>query len=190
MANLREDGMAIRLKSNFSSAFFLIFISTFASAQNTKQPVAIVIRAPQSAKSGSVIKVDITMTNVSNRAVKGRFESAIHGELNFDIEVLDSERKPAPQTCYMRAIGGLDRGNCPDFMMRTHRGAGQDSIAPGETIKGSSNLNELFELRPGTYTVQVSWFELRPTYNNAQAPRSPNAAPVVKSNLISVTVTP
>lgn len=74
-------------------------------------------------------------------------------------------------------------------MMRTHKGAGEDSLAPGEAIKGSSDLNELFELRPGAYTVQVSWFEKRPTYN-AQAPRSPNAAPVVKSNPVSVTVTP
>lgn len=107
IADCRIQWERLAPQPNFSSAFFLIFMRAFAFAQNTKQPVAIVISAPQSAKSGSVIKVDITMTNVSNRAVKGRFESAIHGELKFDIEVLDSERKPAPQTCYMRAIRGF-----------------------------------------------------------------------------------
>jgi len=159
-------------------------------AQNVEPPVSIVIRAPQNIKVGSTVKLDITMTNVSNRVVEGHFESAIRGELNYDIEVRDSKGKSAPETCYMKAVDGLDRGTCPDFILRTHKGIGEDSLKPGEAIKGSADLNELFDLQPGTYTIQASWFEKRPNYRASKKPGHPTGVVVAESNVVTVTIIP
>jgi hypothetical protein len=164
-------------------------LGSITPAQNAKSAVANVINAPESAKVGSALKLEITMTNVSNRAVKGHFESILHGELNYDIEVRDTEGRLAPETCYMKAIRGSDRGTCPDFIIRTHKGAGEDSLEPNKELKGSANLNELFAFRPGVYTVQVSWFEKRTPYGNWQKSRVPSDSPTIKSNIVSVNVT-
>jgi hypothetical protein len=130
------------------------------------------------------------MTNVSNRVVAGYFSESNHGEFNYDFDVRDSEGKSAPKTCYMKAEEGLDRGSCPDFITRTHKGIGDDLINPRESIKGSAELSELYDLKPGAYRVQLSWWEHRVRYRDPQKPRPPTGAVVVKSNTITVTITP
>jgi hypothetical protein len=182
--------MRIPLKS-IPVAFAVLFAITLTViAQNAKPPVSITINAPQTVKVGSKIRLDVTMTNISNHVVHGHFEDLAHGELNFDFDVRDSQGQPVPQTCYMKGAQGADRGSCPEFIFRTHKGYGDDLLKPGETITASADLIDLYDLQPGTYTVQVSWFEGRTRYRNPQQPRPPNGTAVAQSNIVSITVTP
>lgn len=182
--------MRIPLKSIPAGFAILFAITLTVIAQSAKPPVSITIDATQTVKAGSKIPVDVTMTNISHHVVHGHFEDLAHGELNFDFDVHDSQGQPVPETCYMKGVEGADRGSCPEFIFRTHKGYADDLIKPGQTITASANLSELYDLQPGTYTVQVSWFEGRTRYRNPQQPRPPNGTPVAQSNIVSITVTP
>jgi hypothetical protein len=185
-----EARMGVSLKL-FPFSIAALFAITFPGlAQSAKPPVSIVISAPQAVRAGSKIKMDVTLTNVSNHGVIGYFEDVSHSEFNYDFDVRDSEGKPAPETRLMRAEKGLDPGPGPHIWITTHLGVGGYRVKPGESIKGSADLSELYNLQPGTYTVQLSWWENRARYRDPQKPRPPAGAVVAKSNTITVTITP
>jgi hypothetical protein len=171
--------------------FAILFaIALTGVAQSDKPPVTITVSAPQTGKLGSKIQLDIVLTNVSNHIVGGYFEDLSHGELNFDFDVRDSQGQTVPETCYMKAVEGAPRGSCPDYILRTHKGFSEDSIKPGETVTASADLSQLYDLQPGTYTVQLSWFEKRTRYRDPLKSRPPAGVITAKSNIATVTVTP
>src|ERR1700740_1705112 len=182
--------MRMPLKSIPVGFATLLAITLTVIAQSAEPPVSITINAPQTVKVGSKIRLDVTMTSLSNHVVHGHFEDLAHGELNFDFDVHGSQGQPVPETCYMKAVEGADRGSCPEFIFRTHKGYADDLIKPGQAITASANLSELYELPPRTYTVQVSWFEGRNRYRNPQQTRPPNGPAVAQSNIVSIIVIP
>jgi hypothetical protein len=140
-------------------------------------------------KVGSTIDLKITLTNVSSKGIIGNFEEVTHSERNYDFDVRDGDGNSAVLTPYMKAIEGLDQGEGPRYIIRSHIGGGGCLVKPGEKIVGNADLTQLYVLRPGTYSVQVLWWELYGRYHDPQKLRPPAGTVVVKSNVITVKIT-
>lgn len=96
-----------------------------------------------------------------------------HGEYLYDLTVLDSHGQKAPRSEYFQ---GLKDQN-GDFRAGVGLNGGVVMKRPGESITSWIDLNELYELKPGKYTVQV--------YQNDSI-----AKMTAKSNILTITVTP
>jgi hypothetical protein len=129
--------------------------------------------SPRSAKAGSNFAVEVDLTNTTSKPIGVPVCLGMSVECNFDIDLRDSQGKPALETRYLKAVRGEPTG--PPLLISAPSIAGKGA-QPGETIKFASNLPELFYLwRPGTYTIQVS--------------RS-DSETVVKSSPVTFTVEP
>jgi hypothetical protein len=179
------------------------------SAQKTRPEFSIAISAPPIVKVGTPISVKITVTNTSNHVIA--FDRWDVGQRDFNIEIVDLQGNPAPSTKYMKATRGEDQGPGPQVVF-----AGslvQTDLKPGEALKETADLKELFDLEPGKYTVHL-WrrdfqeghvtsgvttkpedMDLsKPPQEGISQPNPPRAAAkpkaVAKSNMITITVTP
>jgi hypothetical protein len=61
-------------------------------------------------------------------------------------------------------------------------------VKPGEKIVGNADLTQLYVLKPGTYSVQVFWWEHYARYHNSRQSRPAAETVVVKSNVIYVKI--
>ncbi len=167
-----------------------------ALGQDSKPSFSIFIAVPQTIKTGSSAILDITLTNTSNRAITLSTGTNSEGEMNFDIDVRDSEgKRAAPRPEAWPLSGHL----------------GYVNLQPGEKLKVSANVGKLFDLRPGSYSVQVIRSEgadrlvlpqqrqsdlRRSEVPQTAQPQSAQPQPVapigtaIKSNTITVTLVP
>jgi hypothetical protein len=157
------------------------------SSQTAKPSFSITITAPPAIKAGAEAKVEIEVKNISNHAITFGADDLSHSEKNFAFEVRDSAGKLAPETRYMKAVNGEEQGPGPQMVILNHLGSA--TLKPGETLKGTANLAELFELQPGQYTVQLWRAEGDHTIIDPAKPR-PATGPTVKSNIVTVSVNP
>jgi hypothetical protein len=142
-------------------------------ARSSLARFSITITAPKTViKSGSPVVVELILTNISKRNLTLEDRSPM---CDYVVEVRDSANKLAPDTEYKRTLGC---GMGPTIIM-----SGRDSLLPlmpngsrGEQFV-VSQLSDMSQ--PGTYSVQIS----------RQIPKSLGGG-VVKSNTITVTVTP
>jgi hypothetical protein len=160
-------------------------------AQDLKPSFTISISAPNTVKAGSLARMDISLVNISNRTITLSTGNNTEGELNFDIDVRDSEgKRAAPKPDAWPLSGHL----------------GYVNLKPGEKLKASADVGKLFDLKPGSYSVQVIRAEgadrlvfpqqrqsdlrgpeaLQPAQPQPVAP----IGPAIKSNTITVTVVP
>ena len=184
----------------------LMQFSCICTAKGRKPTFSIAISAPQAVKKGSPIMVEITVTNVSNRAIHFDGEFPNQGERDFKIDVLDSQGNPAPETRYMKAIWGEDQGPAPTHIVLTGHRVQRD-LVPGQIWKEEADLTQVFILEPGTYKVRFSrpdfdsrMEQVSPNQAHSEAKNSPlpsNAQPppvkpkaVAKSNTITVNIVP
>lgn len=173
------------MKSSSLKVLLLIIVvgslvSLTVGGKSAKPYFSVTISAPQAVKVGSAAILNIAVTNTSSTTTP--FSSGYgedQGEFGCDFSVLTAEGKPAPETRYMKAVEGKDQGPGPQLVISTR--SLSTRLAPGESMKFRADLNKLFDLEPGKYTVQLSRFE------SAWEGR-PEA--VVKSNTITITVTP
>lgn len=158
----------------------VLLLSLTVSAEGAKPYFSVTISAPQSIKAGAEAIVNIAVTNTSNSAtVFSDGHSEDQGEFECDFNVLTSEGKSAPETRYMKAVKGEDQGPGPQLVISTK--SLSTRLAPGQALKFTADINKLFDLAPGKYTVQLSRFESA----GAEHP-----GVTVKSNTITVTVVP
>jgi hypothetical protein len=130
--------------------------------------------SPGNAKAGSNFVAEVDLTNTANKRIGFDVCLGMRVECNFDIDVRDSQGKPALETRYLKAVRGKPTGYT--LLLSSPSIAGK-SLEPGETIKFVSDLPELFYLwRPGTYTVRVS--------------RGDDNNPLATSNPVTFTVEP
>jgi hypothetical protein len=155
----------------------ILTVSLTATAESAKPYFSVTISAQQSVKASGAAIVNIAVTNMSKSTTA--FSSGFAGEFERDFNVLASDGRQAPETRYMKAVKGQDQGPGPQLVINTR--SLSTRLAPGEALKFSADLNKLFDLAPGKYTVQLSHFE------NAWA-EHPGA--MAKSNTISITVIP
>ena len=193
--------------------WFLLGIATLmlfcclGIAQNSMPTFSIAISAPETAKHGAAVMVNVTVTNVSNSTIHFDGDFPNHGERNFNIDVLDSQGNPAPETVYMKAIRGEDQGPGPTHIVIVGHLVQRD-LAPGATWKEEADLTTVFNLEPGTYKVRFSrpdfqddrMEQVSPKQTHSETKNSPlpsNAQPppvkpkaVAKSNTITVNIVP
>lgn len=174
------------MKSSSIKALVLTTIAVFslmsvpAFGKGAKPYFSVTISAPGSVKAGSAAIVNIAVTNTSSSTIA--FSSGYRedqGEFGCDFSVVTSEGKPAPETRYMKAVKGKNQGPGSQLVISTK--SLSTRLAPGEAMKFRADLNKLFDLQPGKYTVQLSHFE-RAWADHPEA--------VEKSNTITLTVVP
>lgn len=185
----------------------ILTISSTVLSEGSKLSFAITIKAPQSVKAGSKAFVDVKVTNVSNHVVSFGLVDVTRGEFDFDFEVRDSQGNLASETKYARAVKGEDQGIGSRIVIMTQ--SAQPDLKPGETLQFRADLSELFDLKPGKYTVQLTRAEgaylfsssqqredtdLKASHNVLHPPvlavPSPKNNLQVKSNMISIAVVP
>jgi hypothetical protein len=130
------------------------------------------------AKAGSELNVRIVLSNLSDKDLL-IYTSGL-GERDYTIRVLDKDGQEPPETRYFRAVRGKDTS---DPVSKTELvivgGGGFHGVRPGEVFDLTVDLNKLYFLKPGKYTVQVGMEHF------ADVSKTP-----VESNKITVIVTP
>jgi hypothetical protein len=186
------------------------------TAQVPAPPVSIAINAPENVKAGVPVEVGITVKNLSSVVIgipgdlyTERGEIRLRGEFSFDLDVQDAEGNSPPETDFMKAVRHEHDGPGSPFLEREP--SEYLALEPGDVVKGGTDLNKLFKLKPGKYTItlQRTRFEL-PRKSDlsglvGQPPPHPRAYggirtdpaqeppimhSVVTSNTITITVTP
>jgi len=143
-----------------------------------KPAYSLTVRAAQSeVQVGKPINVDITLTNISEKALSIAFERGGHNEFIYLIVVADQQGVEAPYTPYFRAVMGRRREpGDPDtdtgFSTRLL------TVQPSKSVTTQTDITLLYRLEaPGTYTVRVERFDK-------------SSGIRVKSNTVDLTVTP
>jgi len=166
-----------------ASAFLCILMGMFLPIGLPAVPGAdtafsIVITGPQKpVKAGSEVKVEIVLKNTSGRELTiGRTNAVSQAEFHYLIEVRDDQGHPAPDTEYGRRIMGRETKKRTILY-------GSDAfltLKPNGTLEDEAVASKLYDLsRPGKCLIQVS-----------RAVPKELGGGIVKSNFVSVTVTP
>ncbi|MGA9511658.1 MAG: hypothetical protein WBV55_23750 [Candidatus Sulfotelmatobacter sp.] len=172
--------MQTRLRGCLLTVTSLALLSP-GQAQEKQPSFSLTISAPQTVKAGAAVPLGITAKNLSSTPI--RFAIDISNNLAFDFlfSVKDSEGEDALETPYFQAVEGKDPHTT--YHSRMHK---DPSLSPGETLKLNMDLTQLFDFKPGKYTIQLS----RPQ-SHLPTPMEPTLyGPFVTSNIVSLTVTP
>ena len=182
------DHMSTRLQWLLVSLSIVALVSA-GRAQEEQLPFSITISAPLTVKTGS--KLAITVKNISGSPIDLGMTRSV--EFDFLYSVRDSEGKKAPETPLHEAIEGKEPHTSPHLVVWPRWPYLPTPLSPGQTLKFDEDLAKLFDLKPGTYTVQLS----RPTGPGSahrlpqpDQPRPEKTEPMVTSNTIKLTVTP
>lgn len=144
--------------------------------QTSKPRYSITIStAKTTVKRGSELRIQIVQKNTTDKDQMFWVEALAvsHGEYAYLIDVLRSDGKRPARSKYFREV----RDDAGNFMPGTAGNGALLSKKPGESVVSSLDLNQLYDLNPGKYSVQV--------YQNDNI-----AHVTVRSNIITVTVTP
>jgi hypothetical protein len=145
----------------------LLVASAASSAQNSTTPFTLSLEAVEnSVQTGSHVKVDITLRNSSKRSMHISYGLS---ELDYDLEVRDSQKRIAPETEYARKSKGKPYfSNDQVFYLQ-----------PGESLpKAPLVVSMFYDLsRPGNYKIQVSRTVLKELGGGT-----------IKSNVVSFTI--
>jgi hypothetical protein len=151
----------------FASACLIPLDQSEAQQANTpKAPFLLTINAKTPVKAGSAVEVKIRLTNISDRELNAStsFEEGLDSRYLYDIRDSDGrvvEKKERQHPIF-------------DESSRSH------TLKPGESRDGSSLVSKVYVMsQPGKYVFQLSL----PVSNDMKDG-------VVKSNKISITVTP
>ena len=146
---------------------FFLFVSLVLCQQTNKPPFKIAITAEHSTiAAGSDVEIDVSLTNTSDHDVyEGvMYMMGIDLDSTFRFEVRDEHGKMVPKRIY------------PYEELRTGKVIFR-TISAGETLTQPQTVSALYDLRkPGKYTIQVF--------------RGPFDKDEIKSNIVTVTVTP
>jgi len=159
------------MKISRKHVLILIVLAACAasSAKNSTAPFTLTLEAKENpVQPGSEVKVDIMLRNSSNRAM---YMSCGLSELDYALDVRDSQNRVPPETEYARKLKGRPYfSNDQVFYLQ-----------PGESLpKAQWVVSKFYDLtRPGKYTIQVS----------RAVPKEVGGG-TIKSNTITITVRP
>ena len=135
------------MKTSLKCALILFTLAVCAtsSTQSSAPPFALALEAEENpVKAGSEVKVDITLSNSSTRAMHISYGLT---ESDYAFEVRDSQNRIPPETEFARKAKG--RGFSSDQLFY---------VQPGENLpKALLVVSTFYDLsRPGNYKIQVS----------------------------------
>lgn len=153
-----------------SITFMTVIVAATALAQNDLEPFSIQINtSKQTVKAGSAVSIQILMTNTGSHEVDCTSTPKDDLDRAYQYDVRDSSGQ---------TVAAVER-NVPE---ESNGGWGRPrSIKPGETCEAFGEfISNSYDLsKPGTYSIQVS----------RRISSDPKDG-VVKSNIITITVTP
>jgi hypothetical protein len=162
--------MRIRFHLLLAGAIFGAAVA--GAAQTTPANFSIKIVARHDVvRTGSDVSVVVLLTNIANHELHyTTVDDDMFGDNGYVPKILDDAGKPVPLTKYGQMIANRT-------YLQGRRG--QVGVQPGETtVPHEISLSELYDLtRPGKYTIQMERMDK-------------DAKVRVKSNIITVTVTP
>jgi len=162
-----QDGEApkVRIKIPLGALFILtISLSLLVDAQSGQgqaiAPYSIVLNAPiVEVKAGSELKVRIVLTNLTDKELILDVDNGSRGEFDYTIRLLDKNGQEPPETRYLRAVRGEDTFDPVSKTELIIVGSnGFRAIKPRETLTHTMDLNKLYVLKPGKYTLHLEGF--------------------------------
>lgn len=150
---------------------------TGAGAKHPVASFSLHISTPEAVvKAGAAVPIDIVITNTSDHEIAiGRSNGPMQGEFHHELHVLDSSGKAVARTKWGHKLKG-EVGPGEDSVITFSDVIG--TLQPGQTLKDGLFANAIFDLtHPGKYTLQIERIDA-------------DTKAVVKSNVITVTVTP
>ncbi len=140
---------------------------------------SLAISAAQTAvKVGSEIKIDVTLTDTTGQAFLIAGDAGARGEFEYAVHVEDGNGHEPHETKYLRALRREDSGNAGDTTtLVINFSMGFRQAEPGRALKSEIHLDKLYDLPPGSYTVQVE-------------DADEESKIIVKSNKLKFTVSP
>lgn len=159
------------MKTTLSIILMLGFqFAALPAGLSAQEPLRIVISTRHPVVNpGNPIEMAVKLTNTSQQVIDTSTSLNMQTGLdaNLDIDIRSTSGVPALKKVYKHpelAAGQAYPGR---------------SLNPGQTLKEDFDLTRAYSLKPGQYTIQVSW----------SVPKNLGGG-VVKSNKITVTVTP
>lgn len=172
--------MPSSVRSVFCAAVAAVLVIGYASrAADPPQPFTISISTVQDTfKSGAEIMVGISLRNPSDKWIPVIGACAPKADVDsFRIEMEDAQGKVAPETNVLRALRGAAVPT-PEDLVAGWSGPSCGAVPPKGFINTGFVLNRFYDLtKPGKYTIHVQRAE-------------PDSKVFVKSNTITVTITP
>jgi len=170
---IKISGGNMRIIATLLTVTMVLFVGQNSAGQGSsaKPPFAIVITVDTpTVKSGSMVSIKVRLTNASNQPLdaSGSFSDMTGLDSNFLFEVRDNQGHLASKRIYPHpeVAGGhaiLDR-----------------IVKPDETLAEDQDISRLYNMtKPSKYMIQAS----------REAPKEMGGG-VVKSNVVTVTVTP
>jgi hypothetical protein len=158
------------MKTSLKRVLILITLAVCAASftESSTPPFALTLDAEENpVKVGSEVKVDIMLTNSSNRAMHMSYGLT---ESDYAFEVRDSQNRVPPETEFARKSKG--RG----YFSNDHL----FYVQPGESLpKAPLVVSKFYDLsRPGKYNIQVS-----------RAVPKELGDGTIKSNVVTITIT-
>jgi hypothetical protein len=131
--------------------------------------------AKTTVKAGADVRIQIVQKNTTDRDQPFWIEKSakLHGEYIFSINLTRADGNEVHKSEYFRGV----RDEAGNFRPGVATGGGIIIEKPGDSFASSIDLNELYELTPGKYAVQVYV-------------RDGIAEVTVRSNTITVTIAP
>lgn len=157
------------------AATILVWFHT--SALGAPQPFVISIRTVHGTfKPGAEIMVGVSLVNMSDKDVLIGTCAPKADVDGLRIDVADAQGKTAPETEILRWLRGEPVTKPTELMVTTTPPCG--AVPPKRFINDGFILNRFYDLsNPGKYTIQVQRMD-------------PDSKVLVKSNIITVTITP
>jgi hypothetical protein len=166
-----------------SMGLLLLFMSRAApctaSAQGTRPSFSVTISVPQDVvAAGSEVKVKITLKNTSNHDIGiPKSPADDQGGSYNKITVRDEEGNLVADNATIAARTDKHKGTQSELMNLTMETIILFTVKPGESLKDGIKLSEIYDLsKPGKYSIELE--------------RTDDTKTVVKSNTITLTVTP
>ena len=155
-------------------ALVSLTLNGIATAQAPATTFSLTISSPQpTVRIGEEVPLNIVMTNTSGKDIHYGQPLSVKWAMLFDVHILDSANKPAPETPYGRQLHGTDRNpaSLGGSVFSAH-------VGPGKTLEQQLMLNKEYEIgHPGKYTIQAERVDAV-------------SGTAVKSNTITLTVVP
>jgi hypothetical protein len=166
--------------SNPSNAlFFILLLMPFTVGAQSKTSAASPVfslhleTAKKGVKVGDRVQIGITLTNESDHKITVEHDIGHKGDSYYIVTARREDNSEANKSEYHRALRGERTAN-PILIQGSSI---EIALAPGKSVVDAIDLTELYDLNlPGKYTVQVQRTD-------------PYSKTVVKSNVITVTVT-
>jgi len=164
-----------------TSAYWVVLAAAFAAPpravpQMTQPAFALALTAPHSvAQSGHEVRVEIN-ASVARETIFLQ-NLGCRQEMPYSFDVLGSRGEAPPRSRYLKLLKGADTSRPMEIITDSYRCWIPVRAHLGDMFHESVDLSALYDLRePDTYTVQVS--------------RPDDGAIMIKSNILSITVTP